>query len=109
MLNCSGFSGKYRLLAFRGDARNFCLGDPKIQEVRIAARPHHPDKVTGSARLVQVPQVDAVGLDPMNPPPPAAASGCVRGSGPRPVNTGVKKWHPCSRAVFVTIVFQHGP
>ena len=100
MLNCSGFSGKYRLLAFRGDARNFCLGDPKIQEVRIAARLHHTDKGTGSARLVYKCHRSTLWVWTPEPPP---------GSGPRPVNTGVKKWHPCSRAVLVTIVFQHGP
>jgi len=55
----------------RGGARNFCLGDPKIQGVWVAAGPPPLWKVTGSAQLPQlVSQIQTQG-----PHPPAAAPG----------------------------------
>jgi len=51
----------------QGNTRNFCLGHSKIQEAWGRETPRHPDKVTESARLPQVPHVDAGGSRPQDP------------------------------------------
>jgi len=50
--------------------QEFLSRRPKINEVWVAAGPHHPDKVAGSAPLPQVSQVDA-GVQIPGPPRPS--------------------------------------
>ena len=66
----------HRLSNSQGRRQQFLSGGPKFKGSGWPRDPHHPDKVTGSARLPQVPQVGAGGRSGPRTPrlPPSLAT-----------------------------------